>query len=233
MVLPSIFSCFCVRPRHTSRRFEKHPTTDRGRCNAYYDHPTKPELAEQIVAKLLAADKNDAALEADLQSAIHSFGWYDGLAAAVLARLEEALELGKEMGPAMRSAYEKATAGIDKVEEWAGDHPEMAAVIVTLIAIGILAVMTPWLLAWLGFAEEGIVEGKLALLISFHARALTTAQGRGPPCGRPAIVDLCQRVLCSRIYKVLERKLVESGLAKSIAHLNTQRDDVSGIGPST
>lgn len=37
----------------------------------------------------------------------------------------------------------------------------MAAVLITLIALGILAIMMPWLVAWLGFAEEGIVKGKL------------------------------------------------------------------------
>jgi hypothetical protein len=35
------------------------------------------------------------------------------------------------------------------------------SVLVTLIALGVLAIMMPWLMAWLGFAEEGIVEGKL------------------------------------------------------------------------
>jgi hypothetical protein len=37
----------------------------------------------------------------------------------------------------------------------------MAAVITTLIALGILAVMVPWVMAYLGFAEEGILEGEL------------------------------------------------------------------------
>ncbi|KAF2433997.1 hypothetical protein EJ08DRAFT_573595, partial [Tothia fuscella] len=119
-------------------------------------------LADQIVAKLIAANKNDAILKADLQSTIHTYGWYDGLAAAVLAALENAIRMGDKMQPAMKSAYEKAAAEVGKVNGWATDHPEIAALLVTLIALGILAIMIPWLMAWLGFAEEGILEGSWA-----------------------------------------------------------------------
>jgi hypothetical protein len=157
-----LFPCCCSFSNQKSRLFEKHLATDPYRNATYQDHPSKVELADQIVAKLFAADKNDAILKADLQSTIHTYGWYDGFAAAVLAALESAIRLGVETGPAMKSSYEKAVEGVSKVEEWAGEHPEMAAVLVTLIALGVLAIMTPWLMAWLGFAEEGIVESKLA-----------------------------------------------------------------------
>ncbi|OCK73706.1 hypothetical protein K432DRAFT_364519 [Lepidopterella palustris CBS 459.81] len=155
-------SCCCIRSDQSSRLSEKHLSINPGHYATYQDHPSKAELADQIVAKLLAADKNDAILKADLQSTIHTYGWYDGLAAAVLAALENAIKLGEEMGPAMKSAYEKAVAGVNMVEEWAAEHPEMVAVLVTIIALGVLAIMTPWLMAWLGFAEEGIVEGSWA-----------------------------------------------------------------------
>ena len=157
----NLLSYCCVGSNHTFHLSGKHLATDPGHYAAYQDHPGKAELADQIVAKLVAADKNDAILRADLQSTIHAYGWYDGLAAAVLAALENTIRLGEQMGPAMKSAYEKAMAEVSNVEEWAGEHPEMAAVIVTLIALGVLAIMMPWLMAWLGFAEEGIIEGKL------------------------------------------------------------------------
>jgi len=79
----------------------------------------------------------------------------------VLAAVENAIRLREEMGPAMKAAFEKAVAGVNMVEEWVGEHPEMTALLVTLIALGILAVVTPWLVTWLGFAEEGIVEDRL------------------------------------------------------------------------
>jgi hypothetical protein len=160
MAFSKLFSCCGSRSDHSSRLSEKHLTTDPNHYAKYQDHPSKAELADQIVAKLFAADKNDAILKADLQSTIHAYGWYDGLAAAVLVALENAIRLGEEMGPAMKSAYEKAAAEVSKVEEWAAEHPEMTAVLVTLVALGVLAIMMPYLMAWLGFAEGGIVEGK-------------------------------------------------------------------------
>jgi hypothetical protein len=69
------------------------------------------------------------------------------------------------MGPAVKAAYEKAVAAVNKVKEWAEAHPEMTAVIITLIALGVLALMVPWLAASLGFAEEGIIEGKFVTLL--------------------------------------------------------------------
>ncbi|KAH8692517.1 hypothetical protein GQ44DRAFT_719802 [Phaeosphaeriaceae sp. PMI808] len=161
-VFSKLLSCCCIRSSHPFGLPEKHLVIDPSPYAKYQDNPSKSNLADEIVAKLLTADKNDAILKADLQSTIHTYGWYDGLAAAVLASVEKAIGLGKEMGPAMKSAYEKAIAGVNMVEEWVGEHPEMAAVLVTLVALGILAVMTPWLMTWLGFAEEGIVEASWA-----------------------------------------------------------------------
>ncbi|KAI9713214.1 MAG: hypothetical protein M1820_001200 [Bogoriella megaspora] len=127
-----------------------------------YRDKTKPEVAKDITAKLFSAEKNDAALQADLQSAIHAYGWYDGLAVAILTALEQAFKVGKDKGPAIKTAYEKAVSALHEVKEWAEEHPEMTAVIITLIALGVLALMMPWLMAYLGFAEEGIVEASWA-----------------------------------------------------------------------
>lgn len=162
-ILSELFSCCCVRSDRASSHSEKCLAAHSGHYAAYKDNLTEGELASQIVAKLFAADRNHAILKADLQSTIHTYGWYDGLAAAVLAALENAIKQGQEMGPAMKSAYEKAVAGVNSVKRWAEEHPVIAAVLITLIALGVLAILTPWLMAWLGFAEEGIVEGEMNL----------------------------------------------------------------------
>ncbi|QSZ36353.1 hypothetical protein DSL72_006229 [Monilinia vaccinii-corymbosi] len=156
-ILSTLFECcyICGDQRSTSdeKPISAHP---------YKDHPSRAELVDEFVAKLFAAEKNDAILQADLESTIHTYGWYDGFAASILAALENAIRRGQEMAPAMKSAYVKAIAGVKKIKEWAEAHPEMAAVIVTLVAIGVLALLTPWLMGYLGFAEEGIVEGSWA-----------------------------------------------------------------------
>ncbi len=60
------------------------------------------------------------------------------------------------MGLVVKTAYEKAVVAVNKVKEWAEAHLEMAVVIITLIALSVLTLM----MAYLGFVEEGIIEGK-------------------------------------------------------------------------
>ena len=163
-VLSKLLGYCCVHLDRKPSFSEKSLTINTDNYIPYKDSPNKAELTDEIIAKLFAAQRNDAILQADLQSTIHAYGWYDGLAAAILAGMEEAIKLGKEMGPAVKAAYEKAVAAVNMVKEWAEAHPEMTAVIITLIALGVLALMIPWLMASLGFAEEGIIEGKFVTL---------------------------------------------------------------------
>jgi hypothetical protein len=159
-VLSTLSWCCCINADPEPSDVEK-PLITRAPSDAQYkDNPSAAEVADDIITKLFTAEKNDIALEANLRSMVHTYGWYDNLAAAILASMEQAIELGKEMGPAVKAAYEKAVVAVNKVKEWADAHPEMAAVIITLIALGVLAVMMPWLMAYLGFAEEGILEGE-------------------------------------------------------------------------
>ncbi|KAF4547164.1 Hypothetical protein D9617_55g071580 [Elsinoe fawcettii] len=157
-----VFLRCCTSRYDGSRVAEKSIPTDPAGKYPYCDQPSNVELADQIVTKPLTADNNDADLKAELISMITTEGWQDELATKVLAAVQCAIEMGKEMGPAMSSAYEKAEKGVQGISEWAQENPEMAALIVTLIALGILAIMMPWLMVWLGFAEEGIIEASWA-----------------------------------------------------------------------
>jgi len=156
-----LLGCCCIHTNQESS-CEKHRPTNTDRYAPYKDDPSKTEVANEIILKLFAAEKNDSTLQADLRSMVHAYGWYDGLAAAILAALEEAIKLGVEMGPAVKAAHNKAVEAINEVKEWAEAHPEMTAVIITLIALGIIALMMPWLMAYLGFVEEGIIEASWA-----------------------------------------------------------------------
>lgn len=159
-VLSKLLGCCCIHTDQELSFTEKRYTTNTDSYILYKDNPSKAELADEFIAKLFAAENNDAVLQADLKSLIHAYSWYDGLAAAILAALENAIKLREEMGSAVKAAYEKAVTAVNKVKEWAEEHPKMTAVIITLIALGVLALMIPWLMAYLGFAEEGIIEGK-------------------------------------------------------------------------
>jgi hypothetical protein len=159
-VLSKLLGCFCLDANQELPDIEKHLITQTDSHATYKDVPSKAEVADDIIVKLFAAEKNDVALEADLKSTVHTYGWYDGLAAAILVALEQAIELEKEMGPAVKAVYEKAVAAVNKIKDWAEANPEMAAVVVTLIALGVLALTIPWLMPYLGFTEEGISEGE-------------------------------------------------------------------------
>lgn len=73
-----------------------------------------------------------------------------------------ALDSGKVLVGAMKETYDKVRL---VAEEFVEEHPILTAMIVTVIAIGILAVLVPWAVEALGFGELGPIEGKLFSII--------------------------------------------------------------------
>lgn len=61
------------------------------------------------------------------------------------------------MGAAMKEAFDKAT---NAAKDFVGEHPVFAAAIVTVVAIGILVLLVPWVVEALGLGELGPVEGE-------------------------------------------------------------------------
>lgn len=153
-----LLECCCFPASPQSFHLEKCHFTDPNYA-PYRDKRSQAEVADNIVVKLFAAEDIDT-LQADLESTIHASGWYNGLAAAVLAALEKAIESQTRMGSAVKAAYDKAVTALHHVMEWTNAHPKLTAVALTLVALGVLALMTPWLMGYLGFAEEGILEGE-------------------------------------------------------------------------
>ncbi|TDZ36529.1 hypothetical protein C8035_v008270 [Colletotrichum spinosum] len=58
----------------------------------------------------------------------------------------------------IREAIDKATKLALAIFEWAKDHP----VLVSLIALGVLVIIAPWVIEVLGFGELGPVAGTFA-----------------------------------------------------------------------
>ena len=56
----------------------------------------------------------------------------------------------------MKEAFDKASAA---TEVFVNEHPVLVQAMVTVVAIGILALLVPWAVEALGFAELGPVEG--------------------------------------------------------------------------
>jgi len=122
-----------------------------------HEEPRKAELvANDVVETILHTKLTGPALQMKLDSVVGAYGWKENVAKWVLEKLTRALQEGHEkLGPAVRDAYHKAVDVAMTVEGFVIEHP----VFCTVVAIGVLALMSPWLLPILGFAEEGIVEG--------------------------------------------------------------------------
>ncbi len=119
------------------------------------------EAASSIVSHMLAAEKAGPSFDLTIQKLVHQAGgWSEYLARKILNALEAVLKAGKQMSPVMQEAYDKACEAAKDIEGFAADHPIATAVFCTVIALGILVILAPFALEWLGFAELGPIEGK-------------------------------------------------------------------------
>ena len=119
------------------------------------------EAASSIVSAMLNADKPGPSLDATIRSLVsQAGGWSEYLATKILEALETVLKAGTEMNPAMQEAYDKACDAAKVIEGFAADHPVATAVFCTIIALGVLVVLAPYVLEFLGFSELGPIEGK-------------------------------------------------------------------------
>lgn len=123
-----------------------------------HDQHARPldEIANDVVDTILRAEKAGAGLKAELDSMVGPYGWKECLAEKVLEKLGAALQGAHDkLGPAIRDAYNKAWDVANKIEGFIIQHPVMCSI----IALGVLVIIAPWIIEALGFAELGPVEG--------------------------------------------------------------------------
>lgn len=119
------------------------------------------EAATSIVSAMVDADKTGTSLDITILSLVHQAGGSsEYLAKKILTGLEAVLKSGEQMNAAMQEACDKACEAAKTIEGFAADHPVATAVFCTVIAIGVLVVLAPYALEWLGFGELGPIEGK-------------------------------------------------------------------------
>lgn len=96
----------------------------------------------------------------------NSSWWQTKIAENVLNGLvhlvNEVKETGAGLSGAMAEAFTEASAS---AEHFAKEHPVAATMIVTVIALFILAMLTPLILEALGFGAEGVLEGESSCLL--------------------------------------------------------------------
>jgi hypothetical protein len=120
-----------------------------------------------------AAHVADTLLSADHIGHTDLAAWLDGVArgagaTVVFDRLREAIRASAPVGSAMADAL--ARAGV-AAWQFAGEHPEF----VTILVLGALVILAPWMLEALGFGAQGPVAGEAS----------------DDPCGRADAHERC------------------------------------------
>jgi hypothetical protein len=144
----------------------------------------------EVVQILLAAEKPGAELQTRLDGVVGAAGWTEYLANAILEKLSAAIGDGAPPpGPAMADALQRA---MDAAVGFVREHP----VFFTVLALGVLVALAPWVLEAVGFGAAGPIEG--AWLRRLLVRVLTRAmQARSQRCGRRAGPATCRRARSS------------------------------------
>jgi hypothetical protein len=134
---------------------------------------TTEETASRVVQTLTQAEKSGKELEKALNDIVGECGWTEKLVEWVLIKLEQTLRSAEKLSPVLREAYNKSCVAAMAVEGFVRDHP----VFCTLIAIGVLVIIAPWMIEVLGFGELGPIEGTLHTLTSFPLYSISLSDG--------------------------------------------------------
>ncbi|KAF2751051.1 hypothetical protein M011DRAFT_396104 [Sporormia fimetaria CBS 119925] len=152
-LIDALSSCF---PCYADRDDNVYPV-DKAPLN-----PTEPltaeEIATELVDAILSAEKGGRELFLKLDNIVNPTGWSERVAEWLLVKLEAALRVANKLSPYVKDAYDKACEAAKATEGFVLDHP----VFCTVIALGVLVIIAPWVIEALGFAELGPVEGSFA-----------------------------------------------------------------------
>lgn len=115
---------------------------------------TTDHAASNIITAILTSPTT-IELHKTVNEQVTATGWTDSLVEAILRGLTAAVEAGAALARPAADALKKAT---DAAIDFKKEHPVYA----TLIALGILFVLLPWVLEVLGFTESGVAVGSWA-----------------------------------------------------------------------
>ena len=119
-------------------------------------HKADTKIANDIIDLLYNSEKDGTALKRQLRNTVHAYSWTENLGKAVLNALDTAVREGRAMSPALKEAHDKACAVADAVGGFVKDHP----IFCTVVVLGILVLLMPWVIEAIGFSAEGPVAGK-------------------------------------------------------------------------
>ncbi|EXF77594.1 hypothetical protein CFIO01_11671 [Colletotrichum fioriniae PJ7] len=116
------------------------------------------DAASEFIDILRTAEKGGKDLEHRLRNIVTVNSWTEELAKYILSGVEGLVRHRDTIGQVVRETVDKSTEAADSVFEFAKEHP----VFVTIIAIGVLVIVAPWVVEALGFGELGPIADTFA-----------------------------------------------------------------------
>ncbi|RMZ71316.1 lincomycin-condensing lmbA [Pyrenophora seminiperda CCB06] len=114
------------------------------------------DVAEDVVTIILRTSITGPALRMKLDSIVSRYGWSDNVAKLVLSKLSQALtDPHEKLASPARDAYNKACEAATRTRGFLLQPPFLC----TVNALGVLAILAPWVLEVLGFGELGLIAG--------------------------------------------------------------------------
>ncbi|KAK6073900.1 hypothetical protein SCUP234_08497 [Seiridium cupressi] len=146
----------CFGRSERSEIYEKLMPTER------YQDDWDREIANKALSSILNGKGDSEVTQADLDGIVGAQGWTEDIAKAVLDGLATAIREGADMSEDVKKISDVASKLAHELFSLAENHPEATAIFCTVAAIGVLFLLTPWVLELLGFAAEGPVAETFA-----------------------------------------------------------------------
>lgn len=118
------------------------------------------DIAEDVIHIIQTAEKRGRDLQIRIHNTVDTQGWTEEIAKAILDKLQQVINQGQQSA-VLQEAIDSVTQVVRDIFQFARDHPDAAAVFCTLVALGVLVLIGPWIIEALGFGELGPVEGKI------------------------------------------------------------------------
>ncbi|KAL8947810.1 MAG: hypothetical protein Q9222_005949 [Ikaeria aurantiellina] len=149
----------CIRPQRQKAAIQL-PTSAAYKHHNFAEKTSSQPSTTPHEQTLFEAVEAGSSLDVSVCSIVHEAGgWSEYLAKKVMAMLESAIKAGKGMKPVMKCAFDKVMEAVRAFEAFSEEHPVLTGVLLTVVAVGILALLAPWALEALGFGELGPIEG--------------------------------------------------------------------------
>ncbi|KAH6646585.1 hypothetical protein BKA67DRAFT_662993 [Truncatella angustata] len=129
---------------------------------AWYHDPTNEEVANKVISVLLQVKSSRQIKKTDLLDIVDGQGWSEDIAKSILEQLSKILKDGADLSEELKRISDAAEECTHMFFEFVEKHPEAATIFFTLVAIGVLSLLMPWVLETLGFTLEGPLADSFA-----------------------------------------------------------------------